>query len=211
MQALLAQSPAGAARAAGCGRAFICARVTLPTFTELGVPEPFSTPAAFCSSTEAGGVFRMNVKLRSCVYGTQRRQQRAAWEATFASTGGPHGAAQSRKEMGIWHRRATRPHCNSRWRDKERRAAGRHLVDGDFYGDDGAHFVLGGRVVLFAKGHDVHALPRAHARRSAWACGAAAGCLQRSTARSAPLRPERGRQAAQGWPCRPGAPALSTR
>ena len=47
-------------------RAFICARVTLPTFTELGVPEPFSMPAAFCSSTDAGGVFRMKVKLRSC-------------------------------------------------------------------------------------------------------------------------------------------------
>ncbi len=100
MQALLAQSPAGAARAAGCGRAFICARVTLPTFTELGVPEPFSTPAAFCSSTEAGGVFRMNVKLRSCVYRTRWRQQRAAWEATFANTGGPHGGSTEQEGDG---------------------------------------------------------------------------------------------------------------
>ena len=40
--------------------------VTWPTLAELGVPEPFATPAAFCSSTDAGGVFRMNVKLRSC-------------------------------------------------------------------------------------------------------------------------------------------------
>ena len=43
-----------------------CARVTWPTLAELGVAEPLATPAAFCSSTDAGGVFRMNVKLRSC-------------------------------------------------------------------------------------------------------------------------------------------------
>ena len=43
-----------------------CALETWPTLAELGVPDPFATPAAFWSSTDAGGVFRMNVKLRSC-------------------------------------------------------------------------------------------------------------------------------------------------
>jgi hypothetical protein len=42
-----------------------CARVTWPT-TTLGFPEPLATPAAFCRRTDAGGVFRMKVKLRSC-------------------------------------------------------------------------------------------------------------------------------------------------
>ena len=42
-----------------------CALVTDPTFSVLGLPDPFSTPAAFCSSTDAGGVLRMNVKERS--------------------------------------------------------------------------------------------------------------------------------------------------
>ena len=101
--------------------------MTLPTFTELGVPEPFSMPAAFCSSTDAGGVFRMKVKLRSCA-------------AVVASR--------------LWspaQRLCVRRGCQVR----------AHLVDGDLYGDDGAHFVLRGRVVLLAEGHDVHALPRA--------------------------------------------------
>jgi hypothetical protein len=40
--------------------------VTLPTFLRLGSPEPDATPAAFLRSTDAGGVFRMKVKLRSC-------------------------------------------------------------------------------------------------------------------------------------------------
>src|SRR5690606_26919576 len=42
-----------------------CCRLTLPTLAVLGVPDPFGTPAAFCSRTAAGGVFVMNVKLRS--------------------------------------------------------------------------------------------------------------------------------------------------
>ena len=33
-----------------------CARVTVATFVLLGVPEPFSTPAAFFQRTAAGGV-----------------------------------------------------------------------------------------------------------------------------------------------------------
>ena len=39
--------------------------LTLPTFAVFGVPEPLPTPAAFRSSTAAGGVFVINVKLRS--------------------------------------------------------------------------------------------------------------------------------------------------
>ena len=39
--------------------------MTLPTLFEFGWPLPFSMPAAFFSSTVAGGVFMMNVKLRS--------------------------------------------------------------------------------------------------------------------------------------------------
>ncbi len=31
----------------------------------LGVPEPLGTPAALANNTDAGGVFRMNVKLLS--------------------------------------------------------------------------------------------------------------------------------------------------
>ena len=108
-------------------RAFICARVTLPTFTELGVPEPFSMPAAFCSSTDAGGVFRMKVKLRSCAALVASQ----VWSPT--------------QRLRVWRGRQVRA----------------YLVDGDLYGDDGAHFVLRGRVVLLAEGHDVHALPRA--------------------------------------------------
>ena len=38
-----------------------CCFVTLPTFSLFGVPEPFGTPAAFSSSTAAGGVFVMKV------------------------------------------------------------------------------------------------------------------------------------------------------
>jgi hypothetical protein len=34
----------------------ICFSVTLPIFSLLGVPEPFSMPAAFSSRTAAGGV-----------------------------------------------------------------------------------------------------------------------------------------------------------
>src|SRR6202167_4646199 len=43
----------------------IWARVILPTLVVLGVPLPFSMPMALRISTEAGGVFMMNVKLRS--------------------------------------------------------------------------------------------------------------------------------------------------
>src|SRR5262249_6596071 len=42
-----------------------CLRVTWPTFFLLGSPEPLSTPAAFFSSTDAGGVFSTKVKERS--------------------------------------------------------------------------------------------------------------------------------------------------
>jgi hypothetical protein len=38
-----------------------CARVTVPTLLRFGSPEPFSTPAAFCSRIEAGGVLVMKV------------------------------------------------------------------------------------------------------------------------------------------------------
>src|SRR5499433_2354864 len=41
------------------------ARVTLPTLPRLGSAAPFSTPAAFLSSTEAGGVLVMKVNERS--------------------------------------------------------------------------------------------------------------------------------------------------
>ena len=41
------------------------ALVTLPTLFLFGTPEPFSTLAAFAKSTEAGGVFVMNVYERS--------------------------------------------------------------------------------------------------------------------------------------------------
>src|SRR5664280_2645772 len=39
-----------------------CARVTLPTFSRLGTPEPFSIPAALRNKTAAGGVFSTKVK-----------------------------------------------------------------------------------------------------------------------------------------------------
>jgi hypothetical protein len=39
--------------------------VTVPTFLVLGVGLPLSIPSAFFSSTVAGGVFMMKVKLRS--------------------------------------------------------------------------------------------------------------------------------------------------
>ena len=39
--------------------------VSLPTLVVCGVGEPFCSPAAFLMSSAAGGVFRMNVKLRS--------------------------------------------------------------------------------------------------------------------------------------------------
>jgi hypothetical protein len=38
-----------------------CFFVIEPTFTLLGVDEPFLILAAFTNNTEAGGVFRMNV------------------------------------------------------------------------------------------------------------------------------------------------------
>src|SRR5215468_8998334 len=41
------------------------ARVTLPTLPRFGSAAPFSTPAAFFSNTEAGGVLVMKVKDRS--------------------------------------------------------------------------------------------------------------------------------------------------
>ena len=43
----------------------ICAFVTLPTFSEFGLPEAYSIPAAFLRRTAAGGDLRMNEKLRS--------------------------------------------------------------------------------------------------------------------------------------------------
>ena len=39
--------------------------VVFATLTVWGVDEPLGTPAAFLMSSAAGGVFRMNVKLRS--------------------------------------------------------------------------------------------------------------------------------------------------
>ena len=42
-----------------------CSRVTLPTFSVLGRPEPLFMPAAFLSKKEAGGVLVRNVKERS--------------------------------------------------------------------------------------------------------------------------------------------------
>ena len=39
---------------------WICFSVTLPTLSLFGVPEPFGMPAAFSSSTGAGGVFVIN-------------------------------------------------------------------------------------------------------------------------------------------------------
>lgn len=48
------------------GNTLTCALVTVPTLT-FGFPEPLAMPAAFCSRTDAGGVLRMKVKLRSCI------------------------------------------------------------------------------------------------------------------------------------------------
>ena len=42
-----------------------CSRVTVPTLVVSGLALPFGMPAAFLSSTAAGGVFIINVKLRS--------------------------------------------------------------------------------------------------------------------------------------------------
>src|SRR5438270_457854 len=42
-----------------------CCRLTLPTFSLLGLPEPFSIPAAFLSRTDVGGVLVTKMKLRS--------------------------------------------------------------------------------------------------------------------------------------------------
>ena len=42
-----------------------CSRVTLPSFSVLGVPDPLSIPAALRSSTAAGGVLVTNVNDRS--------------------------------------------------------------------------------------------------------------------------------------------------
>ena len=42
-----------------------CLRVILPTLLVFGVPLPFSMPIALRISTDAGGVLRMKVKLRS--------------------------------------------------------------------------------------------------------------------------------------------------
>ena len=42
-----------------------CFSVTLPFFSLLGVPEPFSMPAAFFSRTAAGGVLVTKLKVRS--------------------------------------------------------------------------------------------------------------------------------------------------
>ena len=42
-----------------------CARVTWPILVLLGWPEPFSTPAAWRSRNDAGGVLVMNVYVRS--------------------------------------------------------------------------------------------------------------------------------------------------
>jgi hypothetical protein len=42
-----------------------CLREILPTLAVFGVALPFGMPSAFAISTDAGGVFMMNVKLRS--------------------------------------------------------------------------------------------------------------------------------------------------
>jgi hypothetical protein len=42
-----------------------CLREILPTLAVFGVALPFGMPSALAISTEAGGVFMMNVKLRS--------------------------------------------------------------------------------------------------------------------------------------------------
>ena len=42
-----------------------CLRVTLATLLRFGSGEPFTIPAARFSSSEAGGVFRMKVNVRS--------------------------------------------------------------------------------------------------------------------------------------------------
>ena len=42
-----------------------CFSVTLPFFYLLGVPDPFSIPAAFFSSTAAGGVLVIKLNVRS--------------------------------------------------------------------------------------------------------------------------------------------------
>ena len=42
-----------------------CSRVTLPTLSRLGTPEPLANPASFFSSAEAGGLLNTREKLRS--------------------------------------------------------------------------------------------------------------------------------------------------
>lgn len=70
---------------------FTFAMVTLPTLVLLGEPEPVSMPAACLSSTDAGGVLRIKVKLRSCTGDhavmsiSQTTLQRASY--TVISTG----------------------------------------------------------------------------------------------------------------------------
>src|SRR5262249_33143181 len=48
-----------------CAISLTWPRVTLPTLVLLGSPEPLASFAARFKSTAAGGVFRMNVKVRS--------------------------------------------------------------------------------------------------------------------------------------------------
>src|SRR5262249_7349730 len=58
--------------------------VTLPTFSLLGVPEPFGTPAAFSSRIEAGGVLVMKVYDRSAYTVITTGMMRPFCDAVFA-------------------------------------------------------------------------------------------------------------------------------
>ena len=65
------------------------AMVTFPTTSLLGLAAPFSTPAAFFKSTDAGDVLRINVKLRSSY--TVISTGMTAVKGEEVSGGGGHG------------------------------------------------------------------------------------------------------------------------
>lgn len=117
--------------------------MTLPTFVELGVPEPFVMPAAFCSRTDAGGVFKMKVKLRSCtskhrnhIHVCNPPLQQHQKPSLHVSGAVKHCRCSCRKVYEIFS----------------------YLKACDLHGDDSANFVLGGCIVLLAKLHDIEAL-----------------------------------------------------
>jgi hypothetical protein len=56
--------------------------VTCPTFFLFGSPDPFSMPAAFLSSTDAGGVLSTNVKERSAYTVMMTGMMSPAWPAS---------------------------------------------------------------------------------------------------------------------------------